>query len=84
MLQTQLAEFAREFHKVHAEHLALTDILRVKKLKIQVKLSAHSAQDARQRTFAVNEHVDCHHFLAGSRSTITEITEYKCFGLLKP
>ena len=44
-----------------------------------------SAQPCRNRTLAVHERVDSQFLvLAGSESTITEITEYKCFSQLKP
>ena len=44
-----------------------------------------SAQDARNCTLAVHEQVDCHILiLARSRLSFTEITEYKCFRLIKP
>jgi len=43
-------------------------------------------QESRNRTLAVHEPVDCHHFriiiIAGSRLTTTQITEYNCVSLL--
>ena len=47
-----------------------------------------SAQDARNRTLAVHELVDSPHLgawqAAGSESTITDITGYTYFSLIKP
>jgi len=47
-------------------------------------LNVDTAQGWNNRTLTVHERVDCRFLiLSGSRSTITEITEYTYFGPLK-
>jgi len=54
-------------------------------LKFIVLSDIHFTQEWNNRTLAVHERVDCRFLvLPGSRSTITEITEYTYFSLLKP